>query len=71
MATDQRTESEVKRDADFLAHGLEAVSYVGGPGEPYFQPVMECMCGYSTGRCMCWADAGRELDRHLVSVGVA
>ncbi len=46
-------------------HGISAACYAGGPGEPYYQPVMECLCGFSTGRCDSWEDAGREFDDHL------
>jgi hypothetical protein len=71
MVADQKTESIVKRDADFLAHGLENAFYMGAPGDMSLHPVMECMCGFSTGRCLSWCAAGRALDVHLASVGVA
>jgi hypothetical protein len=47
-------------------HGIQAATYSGGPGEPYFQPIMECCCGFTTERCENWEEAGRQLDRHLV-----
>lgn len=27
--------------------------------------LIECLCGYSTGRCESWEDAGRDFDEHL------
>jgi hypothetical protein len=51
-----------------LTHGIEEACYRGGPEEPYYQPAMDCMCGFSTGRCASWEDAGRELDIHLEKV---
>jgi hypothetical protein len=63
--------SEINRDSDSLAHGIEEAIYCRGDGEPYYQPVMRCVCGFSTGRCASWEAAGRELDLHLLAVGAA
>lgn len=49
---------------DEVEHGPTAF-YAGGGGEPYYQPVIECLCGYSTGRCDDWALAGTLYDVHL------
>lgn len=49
-------------------HGPEAC-YAGGSGEPYYQPVLICLCGFSTGRCDSWEDAGREYDKHRKEIG--
>jgi len=67
----QHEKLPVKIDSDARAHGIEQAFYCGGPGEPYYQPVMECMCGFSTGRCASWQMAGRVFDLHLVLVGAA
>jgi hypothetical protein len=48
-----------------VEHGVETACYAGGPGEPYYQPAMECMCGWGTGRCKSWQTAGRKFDEHL------
>lgn len=42
--------------------------YAGGPGYPYYQPQMDCSCGYSTGRCEDWAEAGLEIDKHIAEI---
>ncbi len=47
-------------------HGITAF-YAGGPGEPYYQPVLECSCGFSSYRCDSWEDAGSAIDAHLKS----
>ena len=49
-------------------HGIDHAAYYGGPGEPYYRPVLECLCGWSTSRADSWEDAGRELDEHLKGV---
>ena len=49
-------------------HGCEAACYSGGPGEPYYQPVMICLCGFHTERSACWEDAGAQFDEHLAEV---
>ena len=46
-------------------HGIALACYAGGPGDLYYQPYMECLCGFSTGRCRSWGDAGEVLDEHL------
>lgn len=40
-------------------------SYSGGPGVVYYLPVLDCSCGYSTGRCEDWEAVGREFDEHM------
>lgn len=45
-------------------HSIDAY-YAGGPGEPYFQPVLSCSCGFETDRSGSWEDAGYEMDIHL------
>lgn len=47
-----------------VEHAVHA-AYYGGPGEPYFQPVMSCDCGFETERCPNWEEAGRQMDAHL------
>lgn len=42
--------------------------YSGGPGEPYYQPVMVCSCGFCTARSANWADAGSEMDNHIEEI---
>lgn len=44
-------------------HGIAGAFY-SSDGERYL-PVMECTCGYSTGRCSDWAGAGESFDDHL------
>ena len=48
-----------------IQHGIAAATYSGGPGESYFQPVMECLCGFCTPRSENWEEAGRIFDEHL------
>ena len=48
-------------------HSVEAY-YSGGHGDPYYQPVLSCSCGFSSGRQFNWQDAGAELDKHLMAV---
>ncbi len=45
-------------------HGVQAY-YAGGPGEPYYQPVLACECGWSSGRCESFEEAGRAFDEHM------
>lgn len=47
-----------------LEHNIEAY-YSAGPGEPYYQPVIGCSCGFSSGRCKNWEEAGEAMDRHI------
>lgn len=47
-------------------HGI-AGAYYSSNGEQY-QPAMECMCGWSTGRQFNWEDAGVMFDEHLKTV---
>lgn len=51
-------------------HGPECVCYVGGPGEPYYKPFIECICGWRTinGGVYTWEEAGAEFDEHLADV---
>lgn len=51
-------------DEPEVEHSVTAL-YSGGPGEPYFQPVIECSCGWGSGRCESWAEAGGLYDDHL------
>lgn len=53
-------------DEDVQEHGITAF-YSGGPGEPYYQPVLECTCGFSSGRSESWQEAGIAIDEHLNS----
>ena len=53
---------------DEVIHGVEAC-YAGGPGDPYYQPVLSCLCGFSTGRCESWEDAGIAMDDHREEIG--
>ena len=53
-------------DKDQQEHGIHAF-YAGGPGEPYYQPVLDCTCGFSSGRCDSWKEAGSLIDSHLES----
>ena len=46
-------------------HGPETVCYAGGPGEPYYQPQIICMCGWSSERQPNWQTAGEAFDEHL------
>ncbi len=50
-----------------LEHAIDAC-YSGGPGEPYYQPVLMCSCGFETGRCDNWEIAGSAMDDHLKGV---
>lgn len=38
------------RDDRTIEHGVECACYAGGPGEPYYRPSIECICGWGTGR---------------------
>ena len=49
-------------------HGVDRAVYAGGPGEPYYQPLIVCLCGWSSGRCASWKEAGDNLDWHLKHV---
>lgn len=51
--------------AEEIEHGVETACYSGGPGEPYYQPWMQCMCGFVTERQPSWEDVGRVMDEHL------
>ena len=51
-------------DADAPMHNIEGAFYSGGPGEPYFQPAMQCSCGWSV-RDETWTDVGAAYDAHL------
>lgn len=43
--------------------------FLGGPGEPYYQPSLSCSCGFSC-RERTWEEAGLELDEHLATVEI-
>lgn len=47
-----------------VEHGLDHACYSGGPGEPYFQPYMQCSCGWGL-RAETWEAVGAEFDAHL------
>ena len=51
-----------------VEHGPASIYYAGGPGTVYYQPVIECLCGWSTGRCDNWTEAGQYLDSHLAGL---
>ena len=46
-------------------HGVGLALSSGGPGEPYLQPSITCLCGWSSGRAKSWEEVGRLLDEHL------
>jgi len=46
-------------ESPIIEHGIAVATYCGGPGEPYYQPVMGCICGWSTDRSENWEEAGR------------
>jgi hypothetical protein len=50
------------------AHGIEEACYRSGPGDLNYRPTMTCMCGWTTGRCDSWEDAGRALDAHFAAI---
>lgn len=50
-----------------LNHGVSCC-YSGGPGDVYYLPVMMCDCGFDTGRCEDWEEAGRNMDEHVAEV---
>jgi hypothetical protein len=45
--------------------------YAGRPGEPDYQPVLKCECGFSSGRCLSWEEAGQLFDMHRRLIGEA
>ncbi len=51
-----------------VEHGVQGAYYSGGPGEPYYQCVMKCCCGWISERHSSWQNAGEEFDEHLESV---
>ena len=63
----QGIEKELMDWANEKQHGISAC-YSGGPGEPYYQPCLDCDCGFSTGRCETWEDAGRAFDEHVKEI---
>lgn len=52
---------------DDLEHGIEAAYYANGP-EYKFKPVVDCLCGWSSGRQSNLEDAGRLYDEHIAEV---
>jgi hypothetical protein len=55
--------SDSNFDNESVHHGVEGAFY-NSDGEKYL-PVIDCLCGWSTGRQFNWEDAGAEFDRHL------
>lgn len=53
--------------ASEVEHGPYIVCYVGGPGEPYYKPHIQCLCRWHTenGGPHTWEEAGAEFDEHL------
>ncbi len=51
-------------DEPEIQHGPQA-GYSGGPGEPYFQPFIDCLCGWSSGRVDSFEMAGELFDAHI------
>jgi len=47
---------------EHVEHRLMA--YFSSDGERY-KPVMDCTCGFDTGRCDSFAEAGEMVDEHL------
>jgi len=48
-----------------IEHGVKDAFYVGSPGEPYYRPVIFCLCGWSTERSDSWQHAGEQMDFHI------
>lgn len=46
-------------------HSITAI--YSSNGEKYC-PVLECSCGFSTGRCDDWSEAGELFDDHVQAV---
>jgi hypothetical protein len=63
--------SEVAPAPSQAEHGPKVVCYVGGPGEPYYKPHIQCLCGWHTenGGPRSWEEAGQEFDEHLAETG--
>jgi len=59
--------SKTNVSTTFRSDQLHEVSccYAGGPGAPYYQPTMNCSCGFSSGRCENWEEAGQAMDIHI------
>ncbi|QNI37511.1 hypothetical protein [Edaphobacter albus] len=55
-------------DAEQVQHGPKEAGY-SSDGEKY-RPYIDCLCGFSTGRCINWMDAGEVFDDHLRDVGL-
>jgi len=56
-----------KPSPEVVEHGPYIVCYVGGPGEPYYKPHIQCLCRWHTenGGPHTWEEAGAEFDEHL------
>jgi hypothetical protein len=48
-----------------VEHGPDTACYSGGPGEPYYQPWLQCLCGWVSERQPSWEDVGAAFDAHL------
>lgn len=59
------TADDTESDDTPSGHGVEGACYSGGPGVPYYQPVLMCTCGWTSGRCDNWEEAGGLFDEHL------
>lgn len=61
-----RRGSQTKRNVGAaVEHGPEVAMYSGGPGEPYYQPIIICLCGWSSERQSSWQFVGELFDEHL------
>lgn len=58
--------AEKGEEAVMEEHNVEAY-FVGGYGDPFYQPTLACSCGFRS-RCESWEEAGSELDAHLATV---
>lgn len=45
-----------------IEHDVSA--YYSSDGDKY-RPVMECSCGFISGRCSDWEEAGIKMDNHF------
>lgn len=61
------TPSSEAQGAETKQHGPLA-GYSGGPGKPYYQPFIDCLCGWSSGRVETFQFAGELFDEHITEV---
>lgn len=54
-------------DEEGAEHEFE-FCFLGGLGEPYYQPFVSCSCGWKSGRVETFEEAGAMLDEHLKSL---